>query len=101
MPEMVKLSADSLVCTAQDVVSSQLADEIVILDLKSGVYHGLDGVGARVWELVGDATPIRTIHDALVDEYDVDPAQCEEDLLWLIGDLESHGLVRISDQPNA
>ncbi len=27
-------------------------DETVILDMGSGTYYGLDGVGARVWELL-------------------------------------------------
>jgi hypothetical protein len=101
MSVLMKLSTEARVSTGKDIVSSRLADEIVILDLKSGVYHGLEAVGARIWELVGDATPVHEIRDTLLDEYEVAADRCEEDLFSLIADLESHGLVQISDQSGA
>ena len=98
MSVLMKFSIDARVSTGKDIVSSHLADEIVILDLKSGVYHGLEAVGARIWELLGDARPISEIRDTLLDEYDVATDRCEEDLFSLMGELESHGLVQICDQ---
>jgi hypothetical protein len=98
MSVLMKLSTQALVSTSKDIVSSRLADEVVILDLKSGVYHGLEAVGARIWELVGNATPITEIRDALLDEYEVELDRCEQDLFVLIGDLESHGLVQVCDR---
>jgi hypothetical protein len=96
MPALMKYSSGTRVLVSKDTVSSHLADEIVILDLKSGVYHGLDGVGARIWETLGEATPIHEIRDTLLAEYDVSADRCEEDLASLIGTLQSHGLVQIS-----
>ena len=97
----MKFSTTTRISAGKDIVSSRLADEIVILDLKSGVYHGLEGVGARIWELLGEVNGIQEIRDALLDEYDVTADRCEEDLVSLIGELESHGLVQISDQSRA
>ena len=101
MSVSMKLSPETRISTGKDIVSSHLADEIVILDLKSGVYHGLEAVGARIWELVGSATPIHEIRDTLLEEYEVAAEPCEEDLCALINELESHGLVQISDQSRA
>ena len=101
MSVLTKYSTEVRVTAGKDIVSSRLADEIVILDLKSGVYHGLDGVGARIWELIGNATPIHDIRDALLEEYEVAADRCEEDLFSLIGELESHGLVQICTGPCA
>jgi len=93
------VSIDAVVSTGKDLVSSRLSDEVVILDLKSGVYHGLEAVGARVWELVAEPTPVRDVRDALLEEYEVEPAQCEGDLLRLLEELKSHGLVEVRDAP--
>jgi hypothetical protein len=89
------LSLDSLVCTGKDIVHSNLADEVVLLDLKSGVYHGLEAVGARIWELLAAPTSVRQIRDRILEEYDVDPQRCENDLLTLLEELKGHGLVEV------
>ena len=46
------ISDRSVVVAAKDQVSCDLAGEAAILNIKSGVYYGLDPVGARIWSLV-------------------------------------------------
>jgi hypothetical protein len=92
------VSLDSVVSIARDVIHSNLADEIVLLDLKSGVYHGLEAVGARIWELLATPVSLRQVLDTLLEEYDVEPRQCEQDLLKLVEELRSHGLVEVRSQ---
>jgi len=76
-----------------------VADEVVILDLKSGVYHGLESVGARAWELMAEPRSVAEVRDQLVDEYDVEPDRCESDLLRLLEELKSNGLVDVHPAP--
>jgi hypothetical protein len=92
------VSIDSVISPARDVIHSNLADEIVLLDLKSGVYHGLEAVGARIWELLASPVSVRQVRDTLLEEYDVDSHQCEQDLLQLIEELRNHGLVEVRSQ---
>src|ERR1700730_16508571 len=99
MATATPISVDSIVSTSKDLVFSNVADEVVILDLKSGVYHGLEAVGARAWELMTEPRPVRDVRDKLLEEYDVDPQQCESDLLRLIEELESHGLLDVHPAP--
>jgi len=89
------LSVRSVVRISDDAISSRLADEVVILNLRSGVYHGLDAVGSRVWELVQEPATVFSVRDALLDEYDVDPQRCEDDLLALFEELKAHGLLEV------
>ena len=96
---MSSISLDSVVSPSKDLVFSNVADEVVILDLKSGVYHGLESVGARAWELMSESRPVREVRDRLVDEYDVEPQRCESDLLRLLEELKSHGLVDVHPAP--
>ena len=92
------VSIQSVISHARDVIHSNLADEVVLLDLKSGVYHGLEAVGARVWELLASPVSVRQVRDKLLEEYDVDPRQCEQDLLKLIEELRNHGLVEVRSE---
>ena len=46
------ISDRSVVVATKDQVSCDLAGEAAILNIKSGVYYGLDPVGARIWTLM-------------------------------------------------
>jgi len=89
------VSAASVVCAATGQVSSRLSDEVVILNLEKGTYHGLEAVGARIWELIQKPVPVREVRDALLNEYDAEPQRCEQDLLSLLEELQSHDLLEV------
>jgi hypothetical protein len=95
------LSVRSVVCTSNDAISSRLADEVVILNLRSGVYHGLEAVGSRIWELIRQPAAVGAVRDALIEEYDVEPDRCERDLLALFEELKAHGLLEVRSDATA
>lgn len=76
-------------------ISTRLEGEAVILDTTDGVYYGLDRVGARVWELLQEATTPAEISAVLIEEYEVEPERLERDVLALVTDLEAAGLVEV------
>ena len=78
-----------------DVLFQELQGESVLLNLKTGVYFGLDAVGTRVWELLDQPRPLSDVLDVLVREYEVTNEQCEADLLSLAGDMLKHELVTL------
>lgn len=81
-------------------VYADLAGELAILDSKSGIYYGLDSVGARIWSLVLEWKNVGEIRDVLLEEYDVDRAQLETDISHLFEDLFTKGLIELA-QPSA
>jgi hypothetical protein len=83
------------VTAAPDLLVSEFGAELVILNLKDGVYFGLEDVGVRIWNLLQEPTTIPAICDVLVSQYDVDPARCDEDVRALIRALAAQGLVEI------
>jgi hypothetical protein len=93
-----KLSGQSRVIVSQDQVSCDLSMETAILHLKSGVYFGLNTVGASIWKLIQEPRTLKEIREVLLDEYDVEPNRCENDILELLRDLSTHGLIEIVDE---
>jgi hypothetical protein len=89
------VSGGSTVVAAKDQVSSDLGGEVAILDLKAGVYYGLDAVGARIWSLIQEPRTVNEIRDILLEEYEVEPEHCERDLLALLRRLADEGLVEV------
>ena len=80
---------------AKDQVSSDLGGEVAILDLKAGVYYGLDAVGARIWSLIQKPRTVNEIRDILLEEYEVEPERCERDLLALLQRLADEGIIEV------
>jgi len=91
------INKDSILVALQDQVYTNLEDEVVILSLKDGVYYGLNPVGARVWNLLQEPRSVKEIGDILLSEFEVEPKRCEEDLMRLLQELASRGLIKLSD----
>ena len=94
------ISRRSTVVATGDQVSSDLKGEVAILNLKAGVYYGLDGVGARIWTLLQEPKTVSEIRDVLLQEYDVEAERCKRDLLALLQRLVNEGLVEVEDAPS-
>src|SRR5262245_52253321 len=96
LEEMVILSEKAKVVVAKEQVSSNLGGEAAILNLKNGVYYGLDSVGARVWALIQQPRTIAELRDILAAEYDVATPRLEADLFELLSNLASKELVEVA-----
>jgi hypothetical protein len=80
---------------APDVLVQELEGEAVFLNLKSGRYFGLDGVGTRFWQTLTTTASVQAAHEALLAEYDVDEETLKRDLQELLDQLVAHGLVEV------
>jgi hypothetical protein len=76
--------------------ADEVTDEMVLLNLTSGKYFSLDDVGTRMWQLMAKHGQLKAVHQALLEEYDVDPQQLERDLLALADRLVANELLQIS-----
>lgn len=92
------LSGHSIVFATKEQVSCILAEDIVILNLRHGTYHGLNPVAARIWNLIQKPIIINEIRDAILNEYDVGPEQCERDLMQLLQELIEVGLIEVRNE---
>ena len=89
-------SLDSRIRINDDVLWQQLQGEAVLLNLKTGVYFGLNPIGTRVWDLLAEHGTVREVVDAIVGEYEVATQTCTDDVLALIADMQKHALVTVT-----
>jgi hypothetical protein len=78
---------------ADDVVGEALEGEMVLLNLRTGIYFGLNRTGTRAWELLGSGAELATVCETLLQELDVDAATLGRDLSQLFEQLLEHHLV--------
>lgn len=79
-----------------DVLSQQVSGEVVLLDMKSEQYFGLNEVGARFWQLIQENSDFKTTIESLQQEYDVEFEILNRDLESLTKELEQAGLISIN-----
>jgi hypothetical protein len=91
------IAMTAIVCASPGQVSRDLAGEAVILHLTSGQYYGLDPVGARIWNLLQQPITVQKLLDTILAEYEVEPRQCQNDLLALLEHLAEEKLIGVRD----
>lgn len=90
---MSKLESTTRLRVADANVWSALGEEVVILDLASSSYLGLEEVGAAVWGLLAEPRTVAELEEALVTAYEVAPERLREDLRPFLEQLVERGLV--------
>ena len=95
MPDTIRRR--SIVVAAEGQVSCDLAEEVAILDVKSGIYYGLNSIGARIWNLIQAPRTVSEVCETLLVEYEVEPERCEHELLALLQELAAKGLIEVQD----
>ena len=83
---------NDVVTMSEDVLFRELDDEAVLLNLKTGIYFGLNPVGTRVWQLLAEHRVLSRVLEAVASEYDVERDVLEQDLLQLARQLYEAGL---------
>lgn len=84
---------DSMLSAPEHVLVRKAGDETVLLNLRNEHYYGLEGVGARFWELVEAHATFGDAVDALRSEYGVAVETLTADLAALTSELRENGLL--------
>ena len=91
----VVMNESDMVSIRPDVLSRTVNGEELILDLEDGKYFGLSEVGVFIWQAIKEPISLNHLIDAILQEYEVERAAAQEDLLQLLGELQEKGLVTI------
>jgi len=85
--------------TFADTVFAQEVDgEMVLLDMNSENYFGLDEVGTSIWQAIekcrGD---LQEVLKDLLEQYDVEEEVLKKDLAAFVDNLVENGLVEVKE----
>ena len=89
------LTLDTALRIPAHVSFTFVEEQAVLLNLRTNQYFSLDEVGAHLWALLKEGKSLREGYQVLLEEYEVEPAQLEQDVLELMENLKEHGLVEI------
>jgi hypothetical protein len=70
-------------------------DDIVILNIATGRYVGLDEIGRDIWERIAEPITVGDLCAALAPRYRADADRIAEDVSAFIQELADEALIRI------
>lgn len=75
---------------------SELGDDIVMMNMKTGNYLGLNSVSADIWKLMAQPITAGAIIDNLVNQYEIDRESCETQTLACLSKMLLHGMIQLN-----
>ena len=83
---------------SQGFIEAEIDSEVVALSIERGTCYGLNRVGSRIWYLLKTPVRISNVCEKLVAEYKVDPNVCERQVIDLLEELRSEGMIETPEE---
>lgn len=90
------LSADTVIERRESVVSADVANDAILLDIDSGYFFQLNRSAARIWALLEDKRTFGQLCDALRHEFGIGQEECEADVREFVAALQERGVVTVA-----
>jgi hypothetical protein len=78
-----------------DLLSTELDQETVLMSIDAGAYYGLRGAARSIWKKLENPTSFSELVACLEREYSVSRETCASDLQEFLAELEREGLLRV------
>lgn len=89
------LHPSTRVAQAEQSISTVVEGEVVMMNLETNSYYGLDAIGSRIWDLIEEPKTIAEVCAQLMLEYEVDADTCVQEVSALIASLIEEQLARV------
>lgn len=80
-----------------DFLSAEVDNETVLMHLKDSGYLGLNDVATVIWQLLQQPKSFKVIVEALLQKYEVEAAQCEEEVRAVLGRMVRLAMLKITN----
>ena len=83
----------------EDFIFRKIVEEIILVPIKQNVAEmeavfTLNEVGAFLWEQLGQPRSLSELHNAVLNEFEADPASVLEDIEAFLKEAEAFGAVK-------
>ena len=80
---------------SETVFTQKIDEEMVLLDMESENYFGLDEVGTDIWQAMQEKETLKEVLEVLLEQYEVEAEVLERDLSEFVDKLVNSGLVKV------
>lgn len=92
----MKLNPESTIQRNNDILTSDLDGEKVMMSIRFGEYYGLGQTGSFIWDQLEKPVKIKDLVDLIVSKYNVTKEKCLKDTMPFLNDLVEKELVIVT-----
>lgn len=92
------IGKNDIVVRKQNIISSVIQGEIMLLSLQTNNYYGMDEIASRIWMLTEKPIRVADLIDTLLEEYEIGRTECLVDVCAFLNDLEKEGIISRIDE---
>lgn len=89
------MNAQSEVIRSQGWLATQIDDDLLMMHEQSDVYLNLNGVGARIWQMLEDSHRVDEICRKLAQEYRIEAATAGPQVLAFLAQLHAQKAINV------
>ncbi|HST09036.1 MAG TPA: PqqD family protein [Terriglobales bacterium] len=92
---MRRFALEDRLSRIDDLLSTELDHETVLMSIDAGAYYGLTGVARSIWEKLKNPTSFSDLVDYLEGAYCVSHETCISDVQNFLAEMDREGLLRV------
>jgi DNA-directed RNA polymerase delta subunit len=89
----MKLSKQSVIQRKNEILTSDIDGEKVMMSIQQGEYYGLGNTGSFIWDHIENQIKIEDLINLITQEFNVNKEQCLNDIMPFLTDLVEKGLI--------
>jgi hypothetical protein len=77
----------------KEIMQSKIDEDVVMLDIDTGFYFGLDAVGSTIWSHLSHPISFEELIVRLMSKYDIDRETCETETRLFLKQLLEKNII--------
>ena len=89
------VTLETTIQRSQELLASNIGDEVVMMSIENSAYYGLDPVGSKIWEMISEPMRVSDLCEQLMERFDVSAEQCQADVLKFLNEMYDEGMLQV------
>jgi len=96
---MTKITKNTQLKRNNNLISSEIDGEAVMMSLENGEYYGLNETGSFIWEAIGEEITFADLLKTIENNYNDFPKETgENEIIELLLQLQQKNIIEINNQ---
>ena len=92
---MSRINLRTVIMQRTEIDASDLNGDKVMMNMNKGKYYALNGVGSVIWDKIESPISVDSLVNNLLEEYDIDKIECEDQVVGYLERLSNENLICI------
>jgi len=89
----MKITINTTIHRNNEILTSNIDDEKVMMSIQYGEYYGLGKTGSFIWDTIEIPIKVSELLELIVQKYDVEKEKCLDEIIPFLNDLLEKELI--------